>query len=175
MAKQPEKAEQMLSLIEASSRQAVVELHRLLGFLRRPDQPDELTPQPDLTRLPDLVAKVRQGGLIVELSIQGEQRSLPPTLEVSAYRVIQEALTNASKHSGGTTARVSLDYKPTVLEVDIRDDGNGRVKQPANQVGGHGLIGMRERVSLHGGHLSAMQTPKGFAVHATFPVNGTAA
>jgi signal transduction histidine kinase len=174
MAKQPAKAEEVLSSIEASSRQAVVELHRLLGFLRRPDQPDELAPQPDLAGLPELVATVGQGGLTVELSIEGEPRPLPRTLEVSAYRVIQEALTNAFKHSGGSTASVRLVYKPTVLEVEVRDDGNGRVAQPANRVGGHGLIGMRERVSLHGGHLSARQMPEGFAVRATFPLNGTA-
>jgi signal transduction histidine kinase len=172
MAKHPEKAKEVLSSIEASSRQAVVELHRLLGFLRRPDQPDELAPQPDLAQLPDLVAKVGQGGLIVELSIEGEPRSLPRTLELSAYRVIQEALTNTFKHSGGSTVRVRLDYKPTVLEVEVSDDGNGRAAQPLNHVGGHGLIGMRERVGLHGGHLSARQTSKGFAVRATFPLNG---
>ena len=105
--------------------------------------------------------------------IEGEPRALLRTLEVSAYRVIQEALTNAFKHSGGATARVRLSYKPTVLEVDISDDGDGQVAQPAEHVGGHGLIGMRERVGLHGGHLRARQTPEGFAVHATFPLNGT--
>jgi signal transduction histidine kinase len=151
----------------------VVELHRLLGFLRGPGQPEERAPQPDLTQLPELVASVGEGGLTVELSIEGEPQPLPRTLEVSAYRVIQEALTNAFKHSGGSTASVRLSYKPTVLEVDVCDDGDGHVAQPANQVGGHGLIGMRERVGLHGGHLSARQTPEGFAVHATFPLNGT--
>jgi signal transduction histidine kinase len=173
MAKQPEKAEEVLSSIEASSRQAVVELHRLLGFLRRPDQPEERAPQPDLAQLPELVATLGEGGLTVELSIEGEPQALPRTLEVSAYRVIQEALTNAFKHSGGATASVRLSYKPTVLEVDVSDDGDGQVAQPAEHVGGHGLIGMRERVGLHGGHLSARQTPEGFAVHATFPLNGT--
>jgi signal transduction histidine kinase len=173
MAKQPDKAEEALSSIEASSRQAVVELHRLLGFLRRPDQPEERAPQPDLSQLPELVANVGKGGLTVELSIEGEPQPLPRTLEVSAYRVIQEALTNAFKHSGGSTASVRLSYKPTVLEVDVCDDGDDQVAQRADHVGGHGLIGMRERVGLHGGHLSARQTPEGFVVHATFPLNGT--
>ena len=172
MGRQPEKAEEVLSSIEASSRQAVVELQRLLGFLRRPDQPDELAPQPDLAQLPELVSKAGQGGLFVELRIDGAPRPLPQTLEVSAYRVIQEALTNALKHSGGSTASVRLDYKPDMLELEVRDDGRGRVAQPSHQIGGHGLIGMRERVSLHGGHLSARQTPQGFAVRATFPLNG---
>ena len=155
MGRQPEKAEEVLSSIEASSRQAVVELHRLLGFLRRPDQPDDLAPQPDLAQLPDLVAKSGQGGLKVELSVDGEPRPLPRTLEVSAYRVIQEALTNALKHSGSSTARLHLDYKPNVLEVEVCDDGRGSVARAPHHIGGHGLIGMRERVSLHGGHLSA--------------------
>jgi signal transduction histidine kinase len=170
---QPDKAEEVLGSIEASSRQAVIELHRLLGFLRRTDQPDELAPQPDLTQLADLVAQAGQGGLTVEVSVAGEPRTLARTLEVSAYRVIQEALTNALRHSGGSTATVRLDYGPTVLEVEVRDDGKRRAGKPAD-VGGHGLMGMRERVGLHGGHLSVGRTPQGgFAVHATFPLNGS--
>ena len=102
LGRQPEKVEEVLSSIEVSSRQAVVELHRLLGFLRRAGQADELAPQPDLAQLADLVAQAGQGELAVELRVEGEPRSLPRTLEVSAYRVIQEALTNALKHSGGT-------------------------------------------------------------------------
>ena len=92
---------------------------------------------------------------------------------MSAYRVIQEALTNAVKHSGGTTATVRLDYTETVLEIDVLDDGNLGSGRPLNNIGGHGLIGMRERVGLHGGHLRAGATSQGgFAVHATFPLNG---
>ena len=175
MGTRPEKAEEVLSSIEASSRQAVVELHRLLGFLRRADQPDELAPQPDLAQLADLVAQAEQGGLAVELLVEGEPRPLPRTLEVSAYRVVQEALTNALKHSGGTAATVRVGYGPTVLEIEVRDDGNGGREQPPSKVGGHGLIGMRERVGLHGGHLRAGLAPEGgFAVHATFPLNGQA-
>jgi signal transduction histidine kinase len=174
MARQPEKAEAVLSSIEASSRQAVVELHRLLGFLRRPDQPDELAPQPDLAQIPELVAQAGQGGLSVKLSIDGEPRPLPQTLEVSAYRVIQEALTNALKHSGSSTASLRLVYKPDHLEVEVRDDGDGRVGKAQDNTGGHGLLGMRERVGLHGGHLSAGQTHDGFAVRATFPLDGNA-
>jgi signal transduction histidine kinase len=93
---------------------------------------------------------------------------------VSAYRVIQEALTNALRHSGGTTASVRLDYQTAVLEVEVLDDGR-RVGRPPITVGGHGLMGMRERVGLHGGHLRAGFTPRGgFSVHATFPLNGGA-
>ncbi len=175
MARQPDKAAEVLSSIEASSRQAVVELHRLLGFLRRADQADELAPQPDLAQLPELVARAGRGPLSVELSIEGAPRPLPPTLEVSAFRVIQEALTNALKHSGGTSATVRLDYTETLLEVEVRDDGHGSA-EPSLNIGGHGLIGMRERVGLHGGHLRVGVTPEGgFAVHASFPLNGNAA
>ena len=173
---QPDKAEEVLSSIEASSRQAVVELHRLLGFLRRAGEADELGPQPDLAQLTDLVAQAGQGELSVELLVEGELRPLSRTLEVSAYRVIQEALTNARKHSGGTRAAVRVDYRPTVLEIEVIDDGNGAAERAQDKVGGHGLMGMRERVSLHGGHLRAGLTPQGgFAVHATFPLNGDAA
>lgn len=173
MARQPEKAVEVLSLIEASSRQAVDELHRLLGFLRRTDQPDELAPQPDLGQLADLVAQAGQGELTVELEVEGEPRPLSRTLEVSAYRVIQEALTNALKHSRGTTATVRLAYQPTELEIEVLDNGRDGAVRGTRNVAGHGLIGMRERLVLHGGHLRAgPRAEGGFAVHATFPLNG---
>jgi signal transduction histidine kinase len=171
MERQPAKAQEVLSSIEASSRQAVDELHRLLGFLRRADQPDELAPQPDLAQLPDLITQSSQGQLRVELSVEGEARPLPRTLEVSAYRVIQEALTNALKHSGGSTATVRLRYAPTTLEIEVLDDGKNEEPQ-LPRANGHGLIGMRERVSLHGGHLRVgARAEGGFAVHASFPLN----
>ena len=175
MVRQPDKAVEALSSIEASSRQAVAELHRLLGFLRRAGEADELAPQPGLAQLVDLVAEVVQGDLAVELSIEGEPRPLSPTLEVSAYRVIQEALTNARKHSGGATATVRVCYGSAALEVEVLDDGKGQTGRRGEKTGGHGLIGMRERAALHGGHLRAGPRPDGgFAVHATFPLNGSA-
>jgi signal transduction histidine kinase len=163
----------MLTSIEGSSRQAVVELHRLLGFLRRADQPDQLAPQPDLSQLPELVAHAARGGLGVDLSVEGEARPLARTLEVSAYRVIQEALTNALKHSGGSAATVRVAYSEAALEIEVCDDGTGAAGETTDNLGGHGLMGMRERVQLHGGHLRAAVTPGGgFAVHASFPLNG---
>jgi signal transduction histidine kinase len=175
MGTRPEKAEEVLASIELSSRQAVVELHRLLGFLRRADQRDELEPQPHLGQLGDLVAQAQQGGLDIRLSVEGEPRPLPGTLEVSAYRVIQEALTNALKHSRGTAATVRVNYGSTVLDIEVRDDGIGP-DAPPSTAGGHGLIGMRERVGLHGGHLCLEAAAQGgFVVRATFPLNGVAA
>jgi signal transduction histidine kinase len=174
MARRPDQAEQALSSIEASSRQAVVELHRLLGFLRRDGQDDALAPQPDLGQLPELIAQASKGDLTVDLSVQGEPRPLPGTLELSVYRVIQEALTNAIKHSGGTAATVRVAYGPSVLEVEVLDDGAGVSRRTDGA--GHGLIGMRERVRLHGGHLRTGPGPLGgFVVHASFPLNGSTA
>ena len=171
MEQQPGKASDALSSIEASSRHAVMELHRLLGFLRREGQEDDLAPQPDLSQLPDLIARAGEGDLTVALAIDGEPRPLPTTLEVSAYRIIQEALTNAFKHSGGTAATVRVSYKPTSLDIDVVDDGTGGIHQPPSGAGGHGLIGMRERVGLHGGHLRAGPVPGGgFAIRASFPL-----
>jgi signal transduction histidine kinase len=170
MGRQPDKAEEVLSSIEASSRQAVDELHRLLGFLRRVDQPDELAPQPDLAQLPDLVARSSQGRLNVDLTVEGDPRQLPLTLQVSAYRVVQEALTNSLKHSGGSRATVRVHYTPAALEVEVRDDGSAAHEPRPAGVNGHGLMGMRERVGLHGGHLRAGTHPDGgFVVHASFP------
>jgi signal transduction histidine kinase len=172
MARRPDQAEGALSSIEASSRQAVVELHRLLGFLRHEGHDDALAPQPDLAQLPELIAQAARGELTVDLSIEGQPVALPGTLELSVYRVIQEALTNALKHSAGTAATVRVAYGPSMLEVEVTDDGHGGGREP-NDGGGHGLIGMRERVRLHGGHLRTGPTPGGgFVVHATFPLNG---
>jgi len=171
MARQPDKAAAALTSIEGSSRQAVAELHHLLGFLRRAGETDELTPQPGLGQLNDLVAESAQAELTVDLTIDGDPRPLPPTLDVSAYRVIQEALTNTRKHSGGAAATVHVHYGPSSLELEVLDDGGGPIDRTGGDHGGHGLIGMRERASLHGGHLRVGPRPEGgFAVHASFPL-----
>ena len=167
LTREPEKAAEALASIESSSRQAVDELHHLLGFLRA-DQTDALAPQPDLGQLPDLVSQCGTGPLTIELIVEGDRRPLPSTLEVSVYRVIQEALTNAVKHSHGTGATVRIAYRPRALDIDVHDNGTGDPDPQGG--GGHGLIGMRERVRLHGGRLRAGPLPGGgFAVHASFP------
>jgi signal transduction histidine kinase len=177
MERQPDKAAAALSSIETSSRQAVLELQRLLAFLRRGDEVDDLAPQPGLAQLDDLVAQAAQGELTVDLSIEGDPRPLSPTLEVSAYRVIQEALTNTRKHSGSANATVRVCYGPATLEVEVLDDGSGPAgRRVAGADSGHGLIGMRERAALHGGHLRTGPRPEGgFGVLATFPLNGSVA
>jgi signal transduction histidine kinase len=123
MGRQPARAAEALSSIEASSRQAVVELHRLLGFLRRAGDIDEISPQPGLAQLGDLISEVGHAELMVVLTIEGEAKDLSPTLEVSAYRVIQEALTNTRKHSTATTASMRIQYGTALLEVEVLDSG----------------------------------------------------
>ena len=172
MERDPSKATKALSSIESSSRQAVVELHRLLGFLRQEGDADDLAPQPGLGQLEDLVAQMAEAKLAVELRVDGEPRALPSSVELSAYRIVQEALTNSLKHSGASTAQVHLRYRPGAVELEIVDDGRGVPAVPA-ATGGHGLIGMRERAKLHGGQLAAGPRPEGgFSVRATFPLNG---
>jgi signal transduction histidine kinase len=165
----PVKAKEALGAIERSSREAVLELHRLLGFLRQAGDPDDLGPQPGLAQLPSLASTMSESELTVEISVQGEQRPLPPTVDVSAYRIVQEALTNVLKHSGASRAAVHLRYWPGELELEIVDDGHGNGSRSA-AAGGLGLIGMRERAVLHGGQLSTGSAAGGgFAVRVKLP------
>jgi signal transduction histidine kinase len=172
MGRQPEKAEEVLSAIEVASRQAVVELHRMLGFLRQDDDADGLAPQPGLRQLDELIEQLSRARLSVVVQVGGEPRSLPRSLDVSAYRIVQEALTNTLKHSSARHATVRVNYGAELLEVEVLDDGH-EVSAAAELNGGHGLIGMRERVSLHGGRLRVGPSSQGgYAVHAELPLNG---
>jgi signal transduction histidine kinase len=181
MARSPDQAAEVLSGIEASSRQAVDELHRLLGFLRSEtdDASDDTAPQPTLSRLDALISQVNEAGLRATADIEGTPRPLPASLDLSAYRVAQEAMTNALKHGGaGTVVGVTVRYTPDSLELSVVDNGRGRSNARTDQpplepvpAAGHGLVGMRERVALHGGRFDAgPQRGSGFAVHATFPL-----
>ena len=178
LARRPESAEKALVAIESASRQAVVEMDHLLGVLRREGELDALAPQPGLADLDELVADVGRAGLAVELQLDGERAEVPRTVELSAYRIVQEALTNTLKHSNGRRASVLLRYRPDALELEVDDDGAGNGPPPGTAgagagAGGHGLIGMRERVGLHGGHLRAGPRPDGgFSVRARFPLEG---
>ncbi|MFC1892566.1 sensor histidine kinase [Chloroflexota bacterium] len=170
---QPEKAKEALSLIESSSRQAVSELHRLLGFLRQGQQTDELNPQPSLRQLSTLVNDMKEAGLPVEVKIEGVERPLPPGIELSAYRIIQEALTNTLKHAGAAKATVTIRYANSTIEVEIIDNGKGLTRAEGQEFRGKGIMGMRERVSLHRGKFEAGNMPEGgFSVRVTLPVNG---
>jgi signal transduction histidine kinase len=165
------KAKDALAAIELSSRQAVGELHRLLGFLRQAGDSDDLAPQPGVGQLERLVGSMSNTQLAVDITVEGETRPLPPTVDVSAYRIVQEALTNTLKHAHASHAAVHLRYWPDELEVEVVDDGRGAGNGAGRQDGGGlGLIGMRERAALHGGRLSAGAAPGGgFAVRVRLP------
>jgi signal transduction histidine kinase len=162
----PEQAREALRAIEATGRGALGELRRLLGSVRG-DGPD-YAPQPGLDRLDDLVAQVRSAGLEVGVRVEGAPRRLPAGIDLSAYRVVQEALTNTLKHAGATRADVALRYGDDELGIEVRDDGTG----DGNGGGtGRGLVGMRERVVIFGGTLAVGPVPGGgFAVSARFPL-----
>ena len=151
----PERAVAVFDSISATGKEALTEMRRLLGVLRAGDGDDErLVPQPGLDRLTELVAGARTAGLDVELDVHGPVRSLGAALELSAYRVVQEALTNAVRHSSGSRATVRVSYREEALEVVVDDDGAGR--GPARLPhGGNGLLAMRERVALIDGRLEA--------------------
>jgi signal transduction histidine kinase len=163
-----ESTREVLETVEQSGRSALTEMRRLLGMLRG-DANEPLTPQPGLGDVPMLVGQLRDAGLPVDLSIDGERRELPVGIELSAYRIVQEALTNALKHAGDARATVHVSYGPDSLELEIADDGPGGGKQGAG--GGHGLVGMRERVALYGGRFDATRSAGGgFAVRVVLPI-----
>ena len=163
-----EGVEQAFDAIADTGRTALSELRRLLGVLRSPGEPGPRDPQPGVAQLEPLVESVRRAGLPVEVRVEGAGRPLPPGVDLSAYRIVQEALTNAVKHAGPARASVVLRYGEQDLEVEVVDDGRGpRNGAPA----GHGLAGMRERTALLGGELDAGRGPAGgFAVRARLPL-----
>jgi len=167
----PPKAKETLASIESSSRQAVHELHQLLGVLRQEGDPDDLGPQPGLGHLHELTAAMSEAQIAVEVRIEGEPYDLAPTIDASAFRIVQEALTNTLKHADASRVDVRLRYLPDELEIEVADDGEG-TPGPSTS-GGLGLVGMRERATLHGGRLTAGPRPSGgFMVRATLPVPG---
>jgi signal transduction histidine kinase len=166
-------AEATLEKIENSARQALAETRRLLGVLRDPDEETGLGPQPGIGDLDALAASVRAAGLPVHLVIDGDTAALPAAVDVSVYRIVQEALTNVLKHAGPARADVTIGCAPDTVTVEVTDDGTpgpGR-RAPA---GGHGLAGMRERAAVFGGELAAGPRPGGgFAVRARLPLDGS--
>jgi signal transduction histidine kinase len=157
--------------IEASGREALVELRRLLGVLRTGDEQLAIGPQPGLASLGALIEQVREAGLGVELRIEGEQVPLPPGIDLSAYRIVQEALTNTLKHAGPAEAEIVVRYGSSALDLDVVD--NGRGARASVNGSGHGLVGMRERTALYGGRLEAGPCEGGgYAVRARLPLAG---
>jgi signal transduction histidine kinase len=167
-----------LAAIRAGALDGLTELRRLLGVLRAEDDPGgtaPAAPQPTLDRLDDLVAAVRTAGLDVTVAVSGDRRPLPEGVELSAYRIVQESLSNVLRHAPGAPARVDLDYEPAALRLRVRN-GPARHAAPPSPGAGHGVLGMRERAAMLGGTLAAAPTPDGgHEVAALLPAPGTAA
>ncbi|MFI2190954.1 sensor histidine kinase [Streptomyces sioyaensis] len=177
VANPPKELVAALADIRAGALEGLTELRRLLGVLRSEGEPGGNTPeapQPTLERLDDLLAGVRTAGLDVTVEVSGERRPLPEGVELSAYRIVQEALSNTLRHAPSATARVELDYTPSALRVRIR---NSPARQPAppSPGGGHGVLGIRERAAMLGGELTAGPTPDGgYEVAALLPTDPAA-
>jgi signal transduction histidine kinase len=171
----PQEARDALAIIETTSRDALREMRRLVGVLREPgESAGHLQPAPGLRDVPELVRRVEQTGTAVDLHIEGEQRSLPAGVELSAYRIVQEAITNVVRHAGSANAHVWLRYLPNELEIQVTNDG-GAAPDDSPVPAGHGLIGMRERVALYGGTLTAGPSGSGFQVCARLPTHDDSA
>jgi signal transduction histidine kinase len=161
-----------LHSIEVSARDTLAELNRLLGVLRKePGQP-ELSPQPGLEQIDSLLKAANDAGLEVALKTTGTERPLPAALDLTAYRIVQEAITNALKHAHASRLEVRVAYLPDALELTIRDNGEGGSEDAVRASTGHGLIGMRERVALFGGELEAGSSDVGgFTVRSRLPLS----
>lgn len=179
----PEEAAEALLAVEAGGRAAMTELRHVMGLLTMADEGEgtdagadladkaaELAPQPGLGQLETLVGRVRDTGLSVDLTVTGSPRPLPPGLELAAYRVVQEALTNSVKHASGATAAVAVEYSPQRLRVEVTDTG-GRPSADAAAGSGRGLIGLRERLAVYDGTLNTgRRLTGGYRVEALIPL-----
>jgi signal transduction histidine kinase len=161
-----------LDTIEHSASEALTEMRRLLNLLRDQDEELALAPQPSLRRVDALAERARAAGLAVDLKVEGSLDDLPPGIDVSGYRIVQEALTNALKHAGPAHATVHITRSENDLAIEVTDDGHGTVK---GGPGGHGLVGMRERVAVYGGSLEAgpRMPGHGFALRVELPLEGS--
>lgn len=168
LATEPDEAREAFDTIEATGREALTEARRLVGMLRVEDEGIALAPQPSLAHLDLLVARVTAAGLPVDLVVEGQAVDLPAGIDLSAYRIIQEALTNALKHAGPATAQVVVRYLPHELVLEILDTGTHR---SAADSSGQGLVGMQERAALYGGAVQAAPAAVGFAVRARLPLD----
>lgn len=159
-----------LASIESTARDTLSELNRLVGVLRHGSEAPDLAPQPGLAQVESRIKPLRDAGIDVTLKVTGERRALPPALDLSAYRIVQEALTNVLKHANATRVEATIDYAADAVTLTIADNGAGAVA-PVGGSRGHGLIGMRERVDLFGGELVTGSSPLGgFTVRAKLPL-----
>jgi signal transduction histidine kinase len=165
-----------LRQIEDTGRGALTDMRRMLGILRNPDDVADLSPQPSITRLDSLITQARDAGVSVEYEVLGNPRPLPSAMDLSAYRIVQEALTNTIKHAGPASAQVVVRYESDRIEIEVVDDGRGAARELQNgRDPGHGLVGMRERAALYGGQLQAGPRPGGgYSVTATIPLESAA-
>jgi signal transduction histidine kinase len=166
---QQEKEREALLVVEQTGREALAEMRRMVGVLRRPEEAPALAPQPSLEQIERLVEQTREAGLRVELRIEGEPVPLPAGIDLTAYRLVQEGLTNTHKHARARQAEVVVSYGDGHLELTVSDDGLGGGDGGGS---GHGLVGMRERVSVYGGELEAGPRPGGgYRLRARLPVS----
>ena len=166
---QQEREREALLVVEKTGREALAEMRRMVGVLRRPEEAPALAPQPSLEQIESLVVHAREAGLHVELRIEGDPVELPAGIDLTAYRLVQEGLTNAIKHARADHAEVVVRYGDDDVEVTVSDDGLGG---GGGDSGGHGLVGMRERVSVYGGELEAgPRAEGGFRLRATLPIS----
>jgi signal transduction histidine kinase len=163
----PEVARAALAAIRTTGASALAEMRRVVAVLRSPDVASDLAPQPGVATLPELVDAVRKTGLEVDLEVSGDRTVLPAGLDLTVYRIVQEALTNVRRHSHATRAAVVMDFGRDALEIRVRDTGPSR---PGSGEPGHGILGMRERTALFGGHVRTFAEDHGFTVHAVLPL-----
>jgi signal transduction histidine kinase len=162
-----------LNGVERAGRTALADMRRLLTAMREDGEDVELTPQPGLDGLDALAEQIRRAGLAVRIHVEGERVPLPPGIDLSAYRIVQEGLTNALKHAHATAVDVTIRFGPQELEIEVRDDGTGSSRSDGL---GHGLVGVRERVKIFGGEMRAGSSDGGgFVLDARLPLTGARA
>ncbi len=167
----PDATATVLESVERAGREALVDLRRLLGLLRNVDEPPSLAPQPSLAELDLLVAPVREAGIDVAVRIEGSAEPLPAGVDLTAYRIVQESLTNVLKHAHARRVEIVVRHRLGRVEIDVVDDGDAAGREPAAPGSGNGLLGMRERVSVFGGTVTTgPRSEGGWAVQARLPV-----
>jgi signal transduction histidine kinase len=170
MDREPDRARAALEAIKSASKDALLELRSVLGVLRRAGEDAPRSPTPGIDRLDDLVAGAAGAGLAVEVIVDGERRSLPPTADLAAYRIVQEALTNVTRHADASAAIVRLEYGDADVVVQVDDNGQSGASSVPIRAGSNGIAGMKERAAVLGGTLQAGPRPEGgFRVRAWLP------